>query len=123
VIVRPRRTAVGKFGGTLAKIPAPELGAAVIKAAAGSARASRARPDRRGRHGPGADRRRRARTRRARPSIKAGLPDAVPALTINKVCGSGLKAVMLAAQAIQAGDSADRDRRRPGEHERLARTC
>lgn len=103
VIVAAARTAVGKFGGSLAKTAAPELGATVIKAllersslageqinevilgqvlAAGSGQNP------------------------ARQSvIKAGLPHGVPAMTINKVCGSGLKAVMLAAQAIRDGDS------------------
>ena len=46
-------------------------------------------------------------------AIKAGSPPAVAALTINKVCGSGLKAVMLAAQAIRAGDAEVHRRRRP----------
>ncbi|MEO8059748.1 MAG: acetyl-CoA C-acetyltransferase [Burkholderiales bacterium] len=103
VIVAAARTAVGKFGGTLAKTPAPELGAAVV-----------------------ADLLRRANLtgeqinelifgqvltagsgqNPARQTvIKSGLPQGVPALTINAVCGSGLKAVMLAAQAIRDGDS------------------
>jgi len=103
VIVAAARTAVGKFGGSLAKTSAPELGAIVIKAllersglsgeqigevimgqvlAAGSGQNP------------------------ARQSIiRAGLPNGVPGMTINKVCGSGLKAVMLAAQAIRDGDS------------------
>ncbi len=103
VIVSAARTAVGKFGGTLAKSPAPELGAAVIKAllertglgvdqigevimgqvlAAGSGQNP------------------------ARQSlIKSGIAKETPALTINAVCGSGLKAVMLAAQSIAYGDS------------------
>ncbi len=103
VIVAAARTAVGKFGGTLASTPAPELGAVVINEllkrakleggqigevilgqvlAAGSGQNP------------------------ARQSVvKAGLPHGVPAMTINKVCGSGLKAVMIAAQAIRDGDS------------------
>jgi acetyl-CoA C-acetyltransferase len=103
VIVAAARTAVGKFGGSLAKTSAPELGATVIKAllersglageqigevilgqvlAAGSGQNP------------------------ARQSIiKSGLPFGVSGMTINKVCGSGLKAVMLAAQAIRDGDS------------------
>ena len=103
VIVSAARTAVGKFGGSLAKTPAPELGAAVIKAllartglaadqinevilgqvlAAGSGQNP------------------------ARQSvIKSGLAKETPGLTINAVCGSGLKAVMLAAQAVAYGDS------------------
>ncbi len=103
VIVAAARTAVGKFGGSLAKTPATELGAAVIKSLL-----ERAKLD--GEQinevilgqvlqaGTGQN--------PARQSvIKAGLPHAVPAMTINKVCGSGLKAVMLAAQAIRDGDS------------------
>jgi acetyl-CoA C-acetyltransferase len=103
VIVAAARTAVGKFGGTLAKTPATELGATVI-------RELLARSGLQGEQigevilgqvlqaGTGQN--------PARQSvIKAGLPNAVPAMTINKVCGSGLKAVMLAAQAIRDGDS------------------
>ncbi len=103
VIVSAARTAVGKFGGTLSKTAAPDLGAAVIKAliertglgvdqvgevimgqvlAAGSGQ----NPAR-------------------QTVIKSGLPKEIPGLTINAVCGSGLKAVMLAAQAIAWGDS------------------
>lgn len=103
VVVAAGRTAIGKFGGALAKISAPELGAHVIKGllektgvkgeqvcevilgqvlTAGSGQNP------------------------ARQSvIKAGLPQGVPAMTINKVCGSGLKAVMLGAQAIACGDA------------------
>ncbi|SFL76365.1 acetyl-CoA C-acetyltransferase [Rugamonas rubra] len=103
VIVAAGRTAVGKFGGSLAKIPASELGAHVIKgllaqtgidpnliseailgqvltAAVGQNPARQA-------------------------VIKAGLPSSIPAYTINKVCGSGLKATHLAAQAIKCGDA------------------
>jgi acetyl-CoA C-acetyltransferase len=103
VIVAAGRTAVGKFGGSLAKIPASELGAHVIKglmaktgldanliseailgqvltAAVGQNPARQA-------------------------VIKAGLPNHIPAYTINKVCGSGLKATHLAAQAIKCGDA------------------
>ena len=103
VIVAAARTAVGKFGGSLAKIAAPELGATVIRElllrskldaeqinevilgqvlAAGSGQNP------------------------ARQSvIKSGLAHGTPGLTINAVCGSGLKAVMLAAQAVAYGDS------------------
>ncbi len=103
VIVAAARTAVGKFGGSLAKTSAPDLGAVVIKAllertglaadqvgevimgqvlAAGSGQNP------------------------ARQSMmKAGIAKETPALTINAVCGSGLKAVMLAAQAVAWGDS------------------
>ena len=103
VIVAASRTPVGKFGGTLAKIAASELGAHVIKglmqktgidpklinevilgqvltAAVGQNAARQA-------------------------VIKSGLPNSVPGITINKVCGSGLKATHLAAQAIRCGDA------------------
>ncbi|HEV7813923.1 MAG TPA: acetyl-CoA C-acetyltransferase [Janthinobacterium sp.] len=103
VIVAAGRTAVGKFGGSLARIPASELGAHVVKgliartgidpnliseailgqvltAAVGQNPARQA-------------------------IIKAGLPNTIPAYTINKVCGSGLKATHLAAQAIKCGDA------------------
>jgi acetyl-CoA C-acetyltransferase len=103
VIVAAARTAVGKFGGTLAKTPAPELGAAVI---AELLKRARLTGDQIGEvilgqvltAGSGQNPARQA-------LIKSGLPKAVPAMTINKVCGSGLKAVMLAAQAIRDGDS------------------
>ena len=103
VIVAAARTAVGKFGGSLAKTPAPELGATVIKALL--ARTGLA-GDQVGEvilgqvltAGSGQNPARQA-------VIRSGLPDSVPAMTINKVCGSGLKAVMLAAQAIRDGDS------------------
>ncbi|MFP6558842.1 acetyl-CoA C-acetyltransferase [Paraburkholderia sp. B3] len=103
VIVSAARTAVGKFGGSLAKIPAPELGAVVIKEAL--ARAG-IKPEQVSEvimgqvltAGSGQNVARQA-------SIKAGLPASVPAMTINKVCGSGLRAVMLAANAIIAGEA------------------
>jgi acetyl-CoA C-acetyltransferase len=103
VIVGAARTAIGKFNGTLATTPAPRLGAAAIRAAVERA-------------GIGADRVEdvimgnvltagvgQAPARQA--AIHAGIPDSVGAMTINKVCGSGLKAVALAAQAIRAGDA------------------
>ncbi|VTU34933.1 acetyl-CoA C-acetyltransferase [Variovorax sp. RA8] len=103
VIVAAQRTAVGKFGGSLAGTSAPELGAHVVKgllAKAGVpgeavsevimgqvlAAGSGQNPAR-------------------QTVVKAGLPIGVPGLTINKVCGSGLKAVMLAAQAVKCGDA------------------
>jgi len=103
VIVAAARTAIGKFGGSLAKIPASELGAIVIKEVL--ARAG-VKPDQVDEvimgqvltAGVGQNAARQA-------VIKAGLPVTVPAMTINKVCGSGLKAVMLAAQAIANGDA------------------
>ena len=103
VIVAAARTAIGKFGGTLAKTPASELGAAVLQ---DLLRRAKLTGDQIGEvilgqvltAGVGQNPARQA-------VIKAGLPQAVPAMTINKVCGSGLKAVMLAAQAIRDGDS------------------
>jgi acetyl-CoA C-acetyltransferase len=103
VIVSAARTAVGKFGGSLAKTPATELGAAVIKALLA-------------RSGLGADQigevilgqvlAAGVGQNPARQSLmKSGLAKETPALTINAVCGSGLKAVMLAAQAVAYGDS------------------
>ncbi|MED5620089.1 acetyl-CoA C-acetyltransferase [Ideonella sp. BN130291] len=103
VIVAAARTAVGKFGGTLAKTPASELGAIVLRELLQRARLQ---PDQVDevilgqvlQAGTGQNPARQA-------VIKAGLSQATPAMTINKVCGSGLKAVMLAAQAIRDGDS------------------
>ena len=103
VIVAATRTAIGKFGGSLAKTPAPELGAVVIKELLKRAKLAPEQVDEviLGQvlaAGSGQNPARQA-------LIKAGLPVAVPAMTINKVCGSGLKAVMLAAQAIANGDA------------------
>src|SRR6187399_1560859 len=103
VIVSAVRTAVGKFGGSLAKIPASELGSIVIKEALARAKIDPAQVGEviMGQvltAGSGQNPARQA-------TLKAGLPKEVPALTINAVCGSGLKAVMLAAQAIAWGDA------------------
>jgi acetyl-CoA C-acetyltransferase len=103
VIVAAVRTAVGKFGGTLARTPATELGSTVIKALLERAKLS---GEQVGevilgqvlQAGCGQNPARQA-------LIKSGIPHSVPAMTINAVCGSGLKAVMLAAQAIRDGDS------------------
>jgi acetyl-CoA C-acetyltransferase len=103
VIVSAARTGVGKFGGSLAKIAAPELGATVIRAVLERAGV---KPEQISEvimgqvltAGSGQNPARQA-------LIKAGLPHMVPGMTINKVCGSGLKAVMLAANAIIAGDA------------------
>lgn len=103
VIVSAARTAVGKFGGSLSKIAAPELGAAVIRAVLerGGVKPEQVSEVIMGQvltAGSGQNPARQA-------SLKAGLPTAVPALTVNMVCGSGLEAVMLAANAIIAGDA------------------
>ncbi|MFT4416951.1 acetyl-CoA C-acetyltransferase [Fredinandcohnia humi] len=103
VIVSAVRTAIGSFGGALSSISAPELGAVVIKGALEKAGISANQVDEviLGnvlQAGVGQNPARQA-------AIKAGLPQEIPALTINKVCGSGLKAVHLASQAIIAGDA------------------
>ena len=103
VIVAATRTAVGKFGGSLAKTPATDLGAAVIVELLKRAKLT---GDQIGEvimgqvltAGVGQNPARQA-------LIKSGLPQLVPAMTINVVCGSSLKAVMLGAQAIRDGDS------------------
>ncbi|MBP0595592.1 acetyl-CoA C-acetyltransferase [Paraburkholderia sp. LEh10] len=103
VIVSAARTAVGKFGGSLAKIAAPELGATVIRAVLERAGV---KPEQVSEVIMGQVLAAGSGQNPARQSaIKAGLPMAVPGMTINKVCGSGLKAVMLAANAIIAGDA------------------
>jgi len=102
VIVGACRTAVGKFLGGLKGIPAPQLGALVVSE---TLKRAGVRPDEVEEvilgnvisAGLGQNPARQA-------ALKGGLPVSVPALTINKVCGSGLKAVSLAAQAIRAGD-------------------
>jgi acetyl-CoA C-acetyltransferase len=103
VIVSAARTPIGKFLGALAPLKAPELGAIAIKAAMERAQLGPSDPEEvifgnvvQGGVGQ-------APARQAQ--IGAGIDPAVGALTINKVCGSGLKAVMLAAQAIRAGDA------------------
>ena len=103
VIVAAARTAVGKFGGTLAKTPAPELGSAVIVDLLKRARLSGDQINEviLGQVLQAASGQNPAR----QTVIRSGLPQSVPAMTINAVCGSGLKAVMLAAQAIRDGDS------------------
>ena len=103
VIVAAKRTAIGKFGGSLAKIAAPDLGAVVLRALL----------EQTGVAGEAIDEvilgqvlTAGAGQNPARQTvIKAGLPNTVSAMTINKVCGSGLKAVMLGAQAIACGDA------------------
>ncbi len=103
VIVAATRTAVGKFGGSLSKMAATDMGSIVIKEAMARAKLD---PSQVGEvimgqvlaAGAGQNPARQA-------TIKSGLAKETPALTINAVCGSGLKAVMLAAQAVAWGDS------------------
>ena len=103
VIVAATRTAVDSFQGSLAHVPAVELGAAVIRQLLAQTGLDGAQVDEviMGQvltAGAGQNPARQA-------AIKAGLPFAVPALTLNKVCGSGLKALHLGAQAIRCGDA------------------
>ena len=103
VIVSAARTAVGKFGGSLAKTAATDLGAMAIKEVIARAKLD---PSLVGEVIMGQVLAAGAGQNPARQAlIKAGLPHEVPGLTINAVCGSGLKAVMLAAQAVAYGDS------------------
>jgi acetyl-CoA C-acetyltransferase len=103
VITAALRTAVGKFNGSIAKVPATELGAQVIRALLAQ---TGVKPEQISEvimgqvltAGIGQNGARQA-------SIRAGLPDSVPAMTVGKVCGSGLKATHLAAQAIKCGDA------------------
>jgi acetyl-CoA C-acetyltransferase len=103
VITAAARSAVGKFNGSIGKVPAADLGAQIIKALLAR---SHVRPDQISEvimgqvltAGVGQNPARQA-------LIRAGLPDSVPGMTIGKVCGSGLKATHLAAQAIKCGDA------------------
>jgi acetyl-CoA C-acetyltransferase len=97
------RTPIGKYLGALADVPAPQLGAVALTEALRRAKAPPERIDEVIfgnvlQAGVGQNPARQA-------ALKAGLPDSIAAVTINKVCGSGLKAVMLAAQALRAGDA------------------
>jgi acetyl-CoA C-acetyltransferase len=103
VIVSAARTAVGKFGGSLAKVSATELGSVVIREALARAKVD---PASVGEVIMGQVLSAGAGQNPARQALMhSGVPKEVPALTINAVCGSGLKAVMLAAQAVAWGDS------------------
>ncbi|MGS0757321.1 thiolase family protein, partial [Roseateles sp. GG27B] len=103
VIVAAARTAIGKFGGSLAKTSAVDLGATVVRdllrrSGLDGAQISEVILGQVLTAGAGQNPARQT-------VIKSGLPNTIPGFTINKVCGSGLKAVMLAAQAIRDGDS------------------
>jgi acetyl-CoA C-acetyltransferase len=102
-IVGAARTAIGKFGGSLAGVPAAKLGAHIVRkvlerAGVAPEQVSEVILGQVLTAGVGQNPARQA-------AIWAGLPDMVPAMTINKVCGSGLKAAMLGAQSIANGDS------------------
>ena len=102
-LVSAARTPIGRFGGALADVPAVELGAVAIRAAVersglpGDARIDEVFMGQVLQAGAG-----QAPARQA--LLRAGLADTTPATTINRVCGSGLKAIMLAAAAVRAGD-------------------
>lgn len=103
VIASAVRTAIGSFGGSLKNVPPMELGATVIKEALNRAKVNPASVDEvlfgsvlQAGYGQGIAR---------QSSIKAGVPKEVPAVTVNMICGSGLKTVSMAAQAIIAGDA------------------
>ena len=103
VLLSAARTPMGSFGGALASVPSPELGATAITAALERAGVAADQVDEVVMGcvltaGVG-----QAPARQA--ALGAGLPDSVPCMTINKVCGSGMKAVMLADQAVRAGDA------------------
>lgn len=103
VIVAACRTAIGSFQGALSRIPAPELGAMVIRKLLARSGVDEAQVDEviLGQvltAGSGQNPARQS-------ALLAGLPHTVPAMTLNKVCGSGLKAVILGAQAIRGGDA------------------
>src|SRR2546425_12635106 len=103
LIVGAARTAIGKFGGSRAKMPAAELGALVIRkllerAGVAPQQVSEVIMGQVLTAATGQNPARQA-------AIRAGLPDMIPAMTINKVCGSGLKAAMLGAQSIAHGDA------------------
>jgi len=103
VIVAAKRTAVGAFQGSLASISAPQLGAIAIKAVLAETEIDPVSVDEVIMGNVLSAGQGQAPARQA--ALGAGLPDSVECLTINKMCGSGLKAVMLGAQAIQTGDA------------------
>ncbi|MCF7823634.1 MAG: thiolase family protein [Candidatus Marinimicrobia bacterium] len=103
VILSAKRTPIGAFQGALSSVPAPRLGAAAIKAALESGNVLPEDVNEVIMGNVITANEGQAPARQA--ALYAGMPDSTECLTINKVCGSGLKAVMLAAQAIQAGDA------------------
>lgn len=102
VIVSAARTPIGSFGASLASVPAPKLGATAIKAALARAQLQGSDVDEvlMGCVLPAGQGQAPAR----QAMIHAGIPNSVGAVTVNKVCGSGLRTVMMAASAIKAGD-------------------
>ena len=118
VIVSAARTPVGSFNGAFASLPAHELGKMAIKAAIERAGSRPADVDEvimgqvlQAGAGQGPAR---------QASVSAGVPVESPAWSLNQLCGSGLRAVALAAQQIAGRRRGDRGRRRPGKHEPVA---
>ncbi len=103
VVLAACRTPIGKFQGSLTAIPAPELGATAVRAALVRSGVDPGHVDEVIMGNVLSAGLSQAPARQA--ALRAGLPASVAALTVNKVCGSGLKAMMLAAQAIRAGDA------------------
>ena len=103
VIAEPVRTAIGAFGGTLKDVPAPDLGAVAIRAAVERAGV---RPDEIETAAMGNVIQAGAKMNPARQAaVQAGLPVTVPAMTVNRVCGSGAQAIVSAAQEILLGNA------------------
>src|SRR6202011_6133457 len=101
VLIAPVRTAIGTFGGSLKEIPAPDLGAVAIKAAVARARID---PEEVGTVVMGNVVQAGAKMNPGRQAaIRAGLPVSVPAMTVNRVCGSGAQAIVSAAHEIMSG--------------------
>ena len=118
VIISAARTAVGKFGGSLKNYPAPQMGAvaiaeAVRRAALGPKDVQECMMGIVLSAGVGQNPARQA-------ALKAGLPVEIGSMNINKICGSGLKAVMLAASSVRAGENDVVVAGGHGEHERRA---
>src|SRR6266568_6997521 len=103
VISTPLRTAIGTFGGMLKDIPASDLGATVVKKVLEEAQLDPGQVDQvivgnvlQAGQGMNPGR---------QVALKAGLPNSVPAMTLNRVCGSGLQAIVSAAQQVALGES------------------
>ena len=118
VIVSAKRTAIGSFGGVLASFSAPQLGSIAIKSVLEDSKMSADMVDEVIMGNVLAAGLGQAPARQA--ALFSGLSEKTECLTINKMCGSGLKAVMLAHQAILAGRCGDYHRRRSGEHEQCS---
>ena len=115
VIVSGARTAIGRFQGGFSNTPASDLGAAVIKAAVERAGLKPEQVDHVIMGCVGQVMEDGYLSRHA--SVKAGMPVETPALTVNRICGSGLEAINTAARYIETGDADDRRGRRRGEHD------